>query len=78
MSILCIGSAADRTFVRALRAMKRAGLAFDALELGQLAFSGEVEVPLDDLASAPASRAPCWSNGSPCRPRVAPVNRARP
>jgi glutathione synthase/RimK-type ligase-like ATP-grasp enzyme len=50
--ILCVGLAADDTFVHTLLALKRAGVAFDALDLAQLTRSGRVEIPLKDLLSA--------------------------
>jgi hypothetical protein len=46
MTVLCLGSEADRTFLHTLAALKQAGIAFDALDLGQLACSGDLEVPL--------------------------------
>ena len=50
--ILCLGSAADRTFMHTLEALAQAGAAFDAIDLGQLAYSGALEVPLDTPAAA--------------------------
>lgn len=45
--ILCLGSAADLTFLHTLEALAHAGASFDAIDLGQLAYSGVLEVPLD-------------------------------
>ena len=45
--ILCLGSAADLTFLHTVEALAQAGAAFDAIDLGQLAYSGTLEIPLD-------------------------------
>jgi hypothetical protein len=50
--ILCLGSAADRTFIHTLEALAQSGAAFDAIDLGQLAYSGTLEIPLDTPAAA--------------------------
>lgn len=52
MKVLGIGSAADATFVHTLEALKRAGADFDALDLGQLAYGGSLEIPGLDLRQA--------------------------
>ena len=52
MSVLCLGSAADPTFVHTLEALKEAGADFDALDLGQLAYGGSLEMPGLDLRQA--------------------------
>jgi hypothetical protein len=52
MSVLCIGSASDQTFVHTLAALKESHSEFDALDLGQMAYSGVIEIPLDDLRAA--------------------------
>ena len=50
--ILCLGSAADLTFLHTLEALAHAGAAFDAIDLGQLAYSGTLEIPLDTPSAA--------------------------
>jgi hypothetical protein len=50
--ILCVGLAADDTFVHTLFALKRAGAEFDALDMAQLVYSGQLKIPLRDLRSA--------------------------
>jgi hypothetical protein len=50
--ILCVGLAADETFVHNLMALKQAGAAFDALDLAQLTRSGQIKIPLEDILSA--------------------------
>jgi glutathione synthase/RimK-type ligase-like ATP-grasp enzyme len=52
MSVLCIGSASDRTFVHTLTALRDGRAEFDALDLGQMAYSGAVEIPFGDLREA--------------------------
>jgi glutathione synthase/RimK-type ligase-like ATP-grasp enzyme len=48
MKVLCIGSASDQTFVHTLASLRSAGLPFDALDLGQLALSGGIDIPWSD------------------------------
>ncbi|MEU2541261.1 ATP-grasp domain-containing protein [Streptomyces iakyrus] len=47
--ILCIGLAADPTFLHGLRALAAAALPFTVVDLPTLALYGELTVPLDDL-----------------------------
>ncbi|MFJ7154358.1 RimK family alpha-L-glutamate ligase [Streptomyces sp. NPDC101118] len=50
--ILCVGVAADPTFLAGLHAVRAAGLDHAAVDLASLALRGSVRVPLDDLAGA--------------------------
>jgi len=50
--ILCLGLAADETFLYSLSALKRAGIPFHAIDLVQLAYGGDIHIPLADLSSA--------------------------
>lgn len=50
--ILCVGVAADPTFLAGLHAVRAVGLRHAAVDLPSLAVGGSVRVPLDDLASA--------------------------
>jgi glutathione synthase/RimK-type ligase-like ATP-grasp enzyme len=50
--ILCIGSASDRTFVHTLRALEQARVEFEPIDIGQLVYSGDVHIPLDDVSAA--------------------------
>ncbi|MEW2414689.1 hypothetical protein AB0953_13310 [Streptomyces sp. NPDC046866] len=47
--ILCVGVAADPTFVHGIRALARAGARFDVVDLPSLALYGDLHIPLDDL-----------------------------
>ncbi|MEI5102812.1 hypothetical protein RB200_35160 [Streptomyces sp. PmtG] len=47
--ILCIGLAADPTFLHGLRALAAAALPFTVVDLPTLALYGDLTVPLDDL-----------------------------
>jgi glutathione synthase/RimK-type ligase-like ATP-grasp enzyme len=49
--ILCVGLAADSTFVHGLGALSRAGVAFQVVDLPMLAATGDLVAPLDDLRS---------------------------
>ncbi|MFD7256316.1 hypothetical protein [Streptomyces sp. NPDC059874] len=50
--ILCVGVAADPTFLAGLHAVRAAGLSHVAVDLPSLAVRGSVRIPLDDLSSA--------------------------
>ena len=50
--ILCIGVAADTTFLAGLQAVREAGLEHRAVDLPSLAMRGSVRIPLDDVANA--------------------------
>src|ERR1043165_9575914 len=47
--ILCVGLAADETFVHTLLAMKRHGVPFVAIDMAQLVYSGNIEITADRL-----------------------------
>lgn len=51
--ILCVGLAADPTFLHGLRAIAGAALAYEVVDLPTLALYGDLRIPLDDL---PATR----------------------
>lgn len=50
--IICVGLAADDTLRYSATAWRRAGLDVDVIDLAQLAFSGRVSAPLDNLGAA--------------------------
>jgi hypothetical protein len=52
MRLLCIGSAADETYVHSIAAFKRAHVAFHAFDLVQLAESGHVRIELGNPSAA--------------------------
>ncbi|MFD7166699.1 ATP-grasp domain-containing protein [Streptomyces violascens] len=49
--ILCVGVAADPTFLAGLHAVRTARLPHSAVDLPSLAMRGSVHIPLDDLSS---------------------------
>jgi hypothetical protein len=50
--ILCLGIAADETFVHTLVALKRSGVRFAAIDMAQFTYSGHLEFPIDDAQAA--------------------------
>ena len=46
-----LASQTDETFLHILQALKRFQIEFEAIDMAQLAYSGEVKVPLSDLRS---------------------------
>ncbi|MEU6864293.1 hypothetical protein ABZ924_13620 [Streptomyces sp. NPDC046876] len=47
--ILCIGLAADPTFVHGVRALAQGAIRFEVVDLPTLALYGDLHIPLDDL-----------------------------
>ncbi|WP_157381368.1 ATP-grasp domain-containing protein [Burkholderia ubonensis] len=50
--ILCVGLAADDTFVHTLGALRHKQVAFDAIDMAELALSGEVSLRFDDISNS--------------------------